>query len=140
MPMGNELDILLVEDSRADARFTREILKETCVSHRLTTVPDGVEALQYLFREGKYSNATKPDVIILDLNMPRKTGHDVLSAIRKRPELEPIPVILLTVSENPTDVATAMHLKMNYYVRKPVPVDTLRALLITIQDLWLCAG
>jgi CheY-like chemotaxis protein len=132
--MKDKLDILLVEDSPEDARFAKEVLKDIGITHTLTTVDDGVKALAYL------QNAASPDVIILDLNMPSKNGHEVLLEMRKDPKLAQIPVILLTVSESNADVQTAMHLKMNYYLRKPVQPQILSAILQTVQEYWLCAG
>lgn len=131
--MKDMLDILLVEDSPEDARFAKEVLKETGIEHKVTTVEDGVKALLYL------QNESPPDVIILDLNMPSKNGHEVLLEMRKDAKLAQIPVVLLTVSESNADVQTAMHLKMNYYLRKPVQPQMLAAILQTIQEYWLCA-
>jgi PAS domain S-box-containing protein len=132
--MHEGIEILLVEDTPSDVRLTQEALKRCDFKYDLAVVTDGVEAMDYLHRL-KASAATQlPDVILLDLNMPRKNGHEVLAEIKADPELKQIPVILLTVSERDEDVMEALKLKMNYYVAKPVTSQKLSALIKSIYE------
>ena len=138
--MHSTIKILLAEDSPEDARFFQEILKDTELNCNVAQVEDGAEMMSYLRNQGKYADASCPDVIVLDLNMPRMNGHEVLLQMRRDPLLERIPVILLTVSQKRADVETAMHLKMNYYLCKPVETVALKAALLTIAALWMPAN
>jgi CheY-like chemotaxis protein len=114
------LEVLLVEDSLADARLTREVLKGGDVRNRLTIVTDGVEALSYLRREGKYGDARRPDLVLLDLNLPRMDGREVLTRIRTDPALFGIPVVVLTASGAESDIAGAYTDRADSYLQKPV--------------------
>lgn len=134
--MKNPVEILLVEDSPADIALTEEALKESGLENRLTIVTDGEQAIEYLSKRGKFKDAGRPDLILLDLNMPKKNGHEVLEVIKDDPKLEQIPVVVLTVSEAEEDIARALGLKMNYYLNKPVNVQKLAPILTTIIDLW----
>lgn len=134
--MKNPVEILLVEDSPADIALTEEALKESGLKNTLTIVTDGEQAIEYLSKRGKYKDAESPDLILLDLNMPKKNGHDVLEVIKDNPKLEEIPVVVLTVSEAEEDIARALGLKMNYYLNKPVNVQKLAPILTTIVELW----
>jgi CheY-like chemotaxis protein len=118
--LGRPVDILLVEDSPTDAELTREALKEGKVDNNLFHVSDGVEAMAFLRREGQYSDARRPDLILLDLNMPRKDGREVLSEIRSDPNLKNLVVVVLTTSSEEADVLKAYGLNSNAYIRKPV--------------------
>jgi two-component system, chemotaxis family, response regulator Rcp1 len=132
----NPVEILLVEDSPADIALTEEALKESGLQNTLTIVTDGEQAIEYLSKRGKYKDAESPDLILLDLNMPKKNGHEVLEVIKDNPKLEEIPVVVLTVSEAEEDIARALGLKMNYYLNKPVNVQKLAPILTTIVELW----
>lgn len=134
--MKNPVEILLVEDSPADIALTEEALKESGLANTLTIVTDGEQAIEYLSKRGKYKDAESPDLILLDLNMPKKNGHEVLEVIKDNPKLEEIPVVVLTVSEAEEDIARALGLKMNYYLNKPVNVQKLAPILTTIIELW----
>lgn len=134
--MKNPVEILLVEDSPGDIALTEEALKESGLVNTLTIVTDGEQAIEYLSKRGKYKDAGSPDLILLDLNMPKKSGHEVLEVIKDNPKLEEIPVVVLTVSEAEEDIARALGLKMNYYLNKPVNVQKLAPILTTIIELW----
>lgn len=132
--MKDNIEILLVEDTPSDVRLTQEALKRSDLKYEMHVVNDGEEAMDYLIRL-KDSHQDLPDVILLDLNMPRKNGHEVLAEIKNDSVLRAIPVVLLTVSENDEDVLEALKLKMNYYIAKPVSAPKLTALLSSIHQL-----
>ncbi|HEY9785864.1 MAG TPA: response regulator [Candidatus Obscuribacterales bacterium] len=134
--MRDPVEILLVEDSPADIALTEEALRESGLSNQLTIVTDGEQAIDYLMRRGKFTDALLPDIILLDLNMPKKNGHEVLAEMKDNPELEEIPVVVLTVSEAEEDIVKALGLKMNYYLNKPVNAQKLTPILSTIIELW----
>lgn len=134
--MGKPIELLLVEDSPADIILTEEALKDANIATHMTVVNDGEEAMDYLLRRGKFTDAVKPDVILLDLNMPKKNGHEVLAEMKEDPELESIPVVVLTVSQEDEDVAKALNLKMNFYMSKPVTTARLQPILEEIHNLW----
>jgi two-component system, chemotaxis family, response regulator Rcp1 len=129
--------ILLVEDNPGDVRLTQEALKEAKFRNNLQVVGDGVEALAYLRQEGKYSGATRPHMVMLDLNMPRMDGREVLAAIKKDPDLRRIPVVVLTSSEAETDIARAYELHANCYVTKPVGIDHFLQVVKSIEEFWV---
>jgi two-component system, chemotaxis family, response regulator Rcp1 len=114
------IEVLLVEDSPADARLTQEVLKGGAICNHLTVVTDGVEALSYLRREGRYCDALRPDLVLLDLNLPKMDGREVLKRIRTDPALWSIPVIVLTTSGAEGDVAGAFAERADSYLQKPV--------------------
>lgn len=132
--MKDNIEILLVEDTPSDVRLTQEALKRSELKYEMNVVNDGEQAMEYLIRL-KESHQDLPDVILLDLNMPRKNGHEVLAEIKNDSVLRAIPVVLLTVSENDEDVLEALKLKMNYYIAKPVSAPKLTALLSSIHQL-----
>src|SRR4029453_5632931 len=136
--MSEPINLLLVEDSPDDIILTEEALKDARIETRLSVVTDGEQAMDYLYKRGNFSDATRPDVILLDLNMPKKNGHDVLWEMKDDPDLESIPVIVLTVSQEEADVVKAMNLKMNFYLNKPVATGKLEPLLQEINNLWPC--
>src|SRR5438874_12852403 len=117
------VEILLVEDNPADVRLTREALKEGKVYNNLHWAKDGVEALEFLRREGKHAKAPRPDIILLDLNLPKKDGREVLSEIKSDDQLKHIPVVILTTSKAEEDVLRSYELHANCYVTKPVDLD-----------------
>ena len=134
-PISNEIDILLVEDSPADVKLAKEALRRSGLKYQLTVANDGLEALTYLQRVKASSNRSLPSIILLDLNMPNMNGHQVLNEIKDDPILKEIPVILLTVSDRPTDIDEALRLKMNYYVPKPVTAKKISTLIKSFHEL-----
>lgn len=131
------IEILLVEDSPGDVRLTREALKEGKVRNNLHTVPDGVEALAFLRREREYSKAPRPDLILLDLNMPKKDGREVLKDIKEDPVLRSIPVVVLTTSKSDEDILKSYDLHANCYIPKPVELDQFITVVQSIESFWL---
>lgn len=134
---GKPVDILLVEDNPGDVRLTQEVLKEAKVKNDLHVVYDGVEALAFLRREGKYKDMPKPDIILLDLNLPKKTGHEVLSEIKSDDNLKRIPVVVLTVSKDEEDVIKSYNLYANCFITKPVDLNQFLNVVKAIEDFWL---
>jgi CheY-like chemotaxis protein len=131
------IEILLVEDNSGDARLAREALRDAKVRNNLTWISDGTEALAFLRREGKYGTASRPDLILLDLNLPRKDGREVLTEIKGDDKLKRIPVVILTTSQAEEDVLRAYHLNANCYITKPVDLDQFMKVVKTIEDFWL---
>jgi CheY-like chemotaxis protein len=132
-----EIEILLVEDNPGDARLTTEALKEARVRNKLTHIADGIEALALLRQQGKYAGAQRPDLILLDLNLPRKDGREVLAEIKADDRLKRIPVVILTTSQAEEDILKAYNLNANCYVSKPVDLDQFIRVVRTIKDFWL---
>ncbi len=135
--LGNAIEILLVEDNPADVRLTQEALKDAKVCNRMYTVPDGVEAMAYLRGEGRYAGRTRPDLILLDLNLPRKNGLEVLREIKEDAVLRRIPVVVLTTSQAEQDIVKSYDLHANCYICKPVDLDQFMLVVQTIEDFWL---
>ncbi len=131
------VEILLVEDNPADVRLTREALKEGKVRNNLSVVVDGEAALAFLRREGQYAGAPHPDLILLDLNLPRKDGREVLAEIKEDPTLKRIPVVVLTTSTAEKDILQTYNLHANCYVTKPVQLDEFLSVVKSIDDFWL---
>jgi two-component system, chemotaxis family, response regulator Rcp1 len=131
------IEILLIEDNPGDARLTMEAFKDGKVTNNLTVVQDGVEALAYLRRQGRYANAPMPDLILLDLNLPKKDGREVLATIKDEPALMTIPVIVLTTSSSQDDVARAYGHHANCYITKPVNLDQFMKVINSIESFWL---
>ncbi|MBI3768338.1 MAG: response regulator [Deltaproteobacteria bacterium] len=129
--------ILLVEDNPADAELTQEGLKRAKVLNRLHLVEDGEEAMAFLHREGRYADAPRPDLVFLDLNLPKIDGREVLSMVKADPELEHIPIVVLTSSDADVDVMRAYKAKANCYVKKPVLFQEFLATIKVIDDFWL---
>jgi CheY-like chemotaxis protein len=134
--MGKPVDILLVEDNPADARLTVEALKDGKLSNTLHIVEDGVEAMAYLRKEGKYAAAVRPDIILLDLNLPRKDGREVLAEIKADENLKRIPVVILTTSKAEQDIVKTYNLHANCYITKPVDLDQFINVVKAIEDFW----
>lgn len=134
---GRPAEFLLVEDNPGDVRLTQEALKECKLRNNLSVVGDGVEALAFLRREGEYADAPKPDVILLDLNLPRKGGREVLAEIKADPILRRIPVVVITSSEAEQDVLASYDLHVNCYVNKPVDLDQFIKVVRSIGTFWL---
>jgi len=131
------VEILLVEDNPGDVRLTKEALKEGKVYNNLHWARDGVEALEFLKREGKHAGAPRPDIILLDLNLPKKDGREVLAVIKKDAELKQIPVVVLTTSKAEEDVLKSYELHANCYVTKPVDLEKFIQVVQSIDRFWL---
>lgn len=135
--MGKPIEILLVEDNPGDVRLTLEAFKEAKVTNRIHTVQDGEAALSFLQRQGSYADAPKPDMILLDLNLPKKDGREVLEAIKKDPALKRIPVVILTTSKAEEDILKTYDLHANCYITKPVDIDQFFGVIKSIESFWL---
>lgn len=133
------IEILLVEDSPSDADLTIETLNDGKVLNNLHVVEDGVEALAFLLRQGQYTNAPRPDLILLDLNLPRKDGREVLLDIKSNPDLAAIPVVVLTTSAAEEDIVKSYQLHANCYVTKPVGLEEFISIIKLIESFWLAA-
>ncbi len=131
------IEILLVEDNPGDARLTKEALREGKVLNRLNVVGDGVEAMKFLRQENPYREAARPDLILLDLNLPRKDVREVLSEIKQDPSLRSIPVVVLTTSKAERDILQTYDLHANCYIIKPVDLDQFLTVARSIEDFWL---
>ena len=131
------IEILLVEDNPADIRLAQEAFKEAKLINRLFPTTDGEEALAFLRREGPYADAPRPDLIFLDLNLPRKDGREVLAEIKADPELRRIPVVILTSSSAEEDVVKTYNLHANCYVSKPVDLERFIEVVKSIGDFWV---
>jgi CheY-like chemotaxis protein len=134
---ANEIEILLVEDNAADVRLTQEALREGKVKNHLSVVRDGEEALRHLRREPPFENAPRPDLILLDLNLPRKDGREVLQEIKRDPDLQRIPVVVLTTSSAEADILKSYTLHANCYITKPVDLEQFIAVVRSIDEFWL---
>lgn len=134
---GRPLEILLVEDSPSDTELTVEALREAKVRNHLSTVEDGVEAMAFLRREGEYAQVCRPDLIMLDLNLPRKDGREVLAEIKADEDLKSIPVVVMTTSRADQDVLRAYNLHANCYINKPVDFAQFLEVVRSIENFWL---
>ena len=130
-------EVLLVEDSPGDVRLTREAFKEGKVHINLRVAPDGAEAMAFLKREGKHAKAPRPDLILLDLNLPKKDGREVLAEIKQNPALKSIPIVILTTSKSEEDILRSYSLHANCYIPKPVTLDGFLTVVKSIEDFWL---
>lgn len=137
LEFGRPIEILLVEDSPGDVRLTREALKDAKVSNNLTVAGDGVEALEILRHQGPRPDVSRPDLILLDLNLPRKDGRQVLAEIKADPDLKRIPVVILTTSDAEEDILRTYELHANCYITKPVDLDQFMRVVKSIEDFWL---
>lgn len=131
------IEILLVEDSPGDIRLTKEALNEHRVLNNLTIAMDGVEALQALRREGKFEDSNRPDIILLDLNMPRKDGREVLKEIKADPDFKRIPVVILTTSDDEQDIMKSYDNYANCYITKPVDFEQFINVIKDLQNFWI---
>ena len=134
----NPINILLVDDDDGDILLTKKALQKSRIYNALDVVKDGVEAMKYLRREGKFHDAPRPGLILLDLNMPRKDGRETLAEIKNDPDLRSIAVVVLTTSEADQDVLQSYDLQANCYVTKPVDLQQFTKVIQTLQDFWLC--
>jgi two-component system, chemotaxis family, response regulator Rcp1 len=131
------LEVLLVEDSPGDVRLTKEAFREANRSINLHVACDGVEAMAFLRKRGPHADAPRPDLILLDLNLPKMDGREVLAHIKEDPELKTIPTVILTTSEAEADIITSYQLQANCYLSKPVQLDEFEAVVRSINDFWL---
>src|ERR1700735_77330 len=134
---GHPIEVLLVEDSPGDVRLTQESFREANPTIHLHVASDGLEALAFLRNEGSFSSAPRPDVILLDLNLPKMDGREVLARIKTDEKLRMIPTVILTTSDAETDVSNSYRLRANCYVTKPVQLEEFEALMKNITDFWL---
>jgi len=133
---GEPIEILLVEDSPDDADLTIDALRDGRVRNRIAHVEDGVEAMAFLRRQGKYADAPRPDLILLDLNLPRKSGREVLAEIKQDPDLRRIPVVVMTTSDDEKDILLAYNLYVNCYITKPVDLGQFLGVVKSIEHFW----
>ena len=131
------VEILLIEDNPGDVRLTREVLKEGKVSNLLNVASNGEEAMAFLYQEGRFAKVSRPDIILLDLNLPRKDGREVLAEIKADPDLKRIPVVVLTTSQAEGDLIQSYNLHANCYIVKPVDLDHFIDVVRTIEGFWL---
>jgi CheY-like chemotaxis protein len=131
------VDILLVEDSEGDARLVREALKEGKVKNNLFIVRNGVEAMDFLHKKNKYNDMPRPDLILLDLNLPRKDGREVLNEIKNNDDFKRIPVVILTTSSAETDILNTYNLHANCYIVKPLDMNQFIRVVKSIENFWL---
>ena len=131
------IEILLVEDSPADIRLTMEVLKDSKLQNTVRYVEDGDEALDFLFRRGRFDDAPKPDLVLLDLNLPKTDGREILKVIKEDKDLCHIPVVILTTSDAEEDVLTSYELHANCYVTKPLSLDQFVNVVYAIETFWL---
>jgi chemotaxis family two-component system response regulator Rcp1 len=131
------IDILVVEDSASDLRLTREALRRSKLVNRLMVAPDGVEALAILRQQGRYANNRRPDLILLDLKLPRKSGRDVLAEIKEDPELKRIPVVIVSSSTAEEDIVRSYDLHANCYIAKPLELENFVNVVKAIEDFWV---
>ncbi len=133
----NPIDILLVEDNPGDARLAKEALKESKIHNNLYIVLDGEEALQFLRKEGEFSGAVTPDLILLDLNLPKIDGREVLDTVKRDENLKMIPVVILTTSRAEEDIIKSYKLHANCFISKPLDLDQFMKVVRSIEDFWL---
>ena len=134
---GAPIEILLVEDNPGDVRLTQEAVREAKIRNTLNVVNDGEQAIAYVRRQGEYAERPRPDLILLDLNLPRKDGREVLQDLKSDPDLHRIPVVVLTSSEAEQDILSTYDLYANAYVTKPVDLEQFMRVVSSIQDFWL---
>jgi two-component system, chemotaxis family, response regulator Rcp1 len=137
--MNDKLKILLVEDSRADARLILEVFKESKICVAVDVVRDGEQAMSFLRREAEYKNASRPDVILLDLNMPKKDGREVLAEIKDHPDLRSIPVVILTTSKSDEDILKSYKLQASCFVTKPIDLKQSIKVINSLATFWFSA-
>lgn len=131
------IEILMVEDNPGDIRLTLEAFKEGKVRNHVHVVQDGVEALRFLKKQGPFEQAPRPDIVLLDLNLPKKDGREVLAEIKEDPQLRRIPVVVLTTSKAEQDILQTYNLHANCFITKPVDLDQFMHVVQTIEDFWL---
>jgi CheY-like chemotaxis protein len=134
--LGRPVEILLVEDNPGDVDLTRETLQDSKLLNHMNVVGNGVEAMAYLRRQGKYAEATRPDLVLLDLNLPKKDGREVLAEVKADDRLRRIPVVVLTTSSAEQDILQTYDLHANCYITKPVNLDQFSAVVRAIEEFW----
>jgi CheY-like chemotaxis protein len=134
---GKTVEILLVEDNPGDVRLTREALRDGRVHTHLSVASDGEEALAFLRRQGRFGDAPRPDIILLDLNLPKRSGREVLSEIKRDDSLRRIPVVVLSTSAAEQDILASYDLNANCFITKPVDLDQFIRVIRSIEDFWL---
>jgi chemotaxis family two-component system response regulator Rcp1 len=134
--IGKPVDILLVEDNPGDVRLTKEALRDAKVRNKIFVAKDGVEAMEFLRKEGSFTDMQTPDLILLDLNLPRKNGREVLTEIKNDPELKRIPVVILTSSTADEDILKAYNLHANCYITKPVDLNGFVKIMHSLDEFW----
>ena len=134
--LGKPIEILLVEDNPGDVRLTMELLRESKIHNRISVVNDGIGAMAYLRKEAEFREAPRPDLILLDLNMPRKDGREVLAEIKRDPDLKRIPVVVLTTSSAEQDIVRSYDHHANAYITKPVDLDQFAKVVRSIEEFW----
>lgn len=130
------MDVLLVEDNPADVRLTQEALREGCVPVHLNVAKDGIEAVDFLHQRGRFADAPRPELILLDLNLPRRNGREVLSEIKAHPDLRRIPIVIMTTSSADQDIEAAYSLNANCYMTKPMELEDYMKMIHSIEDFW----
>lgn len=135
--LGQRIEILLVEDNPGDVRLTKEALVESKIYNNLNVTTDGVEAMEYLKAEGVFQDRVLPDLILLDLNLPKKDGREVLAEIKQDNQLKRIPVVILTTSQAEADILKSYDLHANCYINKPVDLDQFITVVRAIEDFWM---
>jgi two-component system, chemotaxis family, response regulator Rcp1 len=135
--LGKPIDILLVEDSDGDARLALEALKDSKIRNVLHRVADGEEAVNFLRQKGRYAGAPRPDLILLDLNLPKKDGREVLAEVKVDEDLKRIPIVILTVSKDEVDILKSYNLHANCYITKPLDLEQFMSVVKSIEDFWL---
>jgi chemotaxis family two-component system response regulator Rcp1 len=135
--IGKPINLLIVEDNPGDVRLIREALREGRVRNKIYSVADGEEAMAYLYKQDNFSEAPRPDLILLDLNLPRKDGREVLAEIKSDKDLNSIPVVILTSSEAEKDILKAYDLNANCFITKPVELDQFLSVVRSIENFWL---
>ena len=136
-PGVKQIEILLVEDNPGDVRLTREALKDSKLVNKLHVVGDGDEALAFLHKQNKHANAPRPDLIVLDLNLPKKSGLEVLAEIKEDPDLKCIPVVVLTISKSEAEVLQTYNLQANCFISKPIGLEEFLDVVKSIEEFWL---
>ena len=135
-PVDRPFEVLLVEDNPGDVRLTQEALKDEAAINNITVVEDGEQALAFLRREGEHADARRPDLILLDLNLPKMDGREVLAEIKSDPDLKRVPVVVLTTSQAERDILESYNLHANSYITKPVDHEQFSTVLKTVQAYW----
>lgn len=135
--MRHELQILLIEDNPADAMLVREAFTESRYRHVIHLAEDGVAGLQFLRKQGRFANAVTPDLILLDLNLPKKDGREVLMEVKNDPQFRMIPIIVLTTSDNEQDIHNAYGLHANCYLTKPLEIEAMFRMMHSLEEFWL---
>jgi chemotaxis family two-component system response regulator Rcp1 len=134
--VGKPVDILLVEDNPGDVRLTKEALRDAKVCNKIFVAKDGVEAMEFLRKEGSFADMPMPDIILLDLNLPRKDGREVLAEIKRDPKLKHIPVAILTSSKADEDILKAYNFHANCYITKPVDINGFVHIMHSLEEFW----